>query len=128
MFIAQNTAPLKRIAEMPTLQAINTPLEQRSAQYLQVAQQQSQDLSPQEQMRMPDPAAAVAPTQASPQMRVEQHERRRGRAEVTDCATRLPQKKPGELVIPARQSSAATGRSGGDPVTSRSDGFPLLRE
>lgn len=70
MFIAQHTYPLKRIAEMSTIQAINTPLEQSSETYLQVAQQQNQDLSPQQQMRMPDPAAAMAPTQASPQMRV----------------------------------------------------------
>lgn len=70
MFIAQHSSPLKRVAEMPTLQAINTPLEQSSARYMQVALQQNQDRSLPQHMRMSDPAAAVALTQASPPMRV----------------------------------------------------------
>ena len=42
MFVAENTSPLKTIAQVPTVQAMNTPLEQSSTQYLQVAQQQAQ--------------------------------------------------------------------------------------
>lgn len=72
MFIAQHISPLKRIAAMPTLQAINTPLEQSSATYLQVAQQQSLDQLRQQPMspvQTHDPAS-VAQTPVAMQMRI----------------------------------------------------------
>ncbi len=42
MFVAQNTSPLTTNAEVPTVQAMNTPLEQSSAQYMQMSQQKAQ--------------------------------------------------------------------------------------
>lgn len=69
MFVAQHISPLKRVAEMPTLQAINTPLEQSSANFLRIAQQQNQDQLQQQHSQMLDPSV-VAQTPSAPQMRV----------------------------------------------------------
>jgi len=59
MFVAQNTSPLKTLAEMPTMQAMNTPLEQSSAQYLQVAQQQQVQVQAQAQLQTQNQASQV---------------------------------------------------------------------
>ncbi len=67
MFVAQHTSPLKRVAVMPTLQAINTPLEQSSTAFLQVAQQQNQSQQQHTQMR---DLSTAAQTPSAPQMRV----------------------------------------------------------
>ena len=67
MFIAQHASPLRRIAEMPTLEAINTPLEQSSAAFLQVAQQQNPSQQQHTQMR---DLSTAAQTPSAPQMRV----------------------------------------------------------
>jgi hypothetical protein len=69
MFVAQHTSPLKRVAEMSTLQAIHTPLETSSAQYLQLAQPQNQNQSRQQPIPMHDLAVATQ-TRIAPQMRV----------------------------------------------------------
>lgn len=67
MFIAQHTSPLKRVAEMRTIEAINTPLEQSSAAFLQVAQQQNPSQQQHTQMR---DLSTAAQTPSAPQMRV----------------------------------------------------------
>lgn len=69
MFIAQHASPLKRIAEMSTLQAINTPLEQSSANFLQVAQQKNEDQSRQQQTQMGD-LSVLTQAPSAPQIRV----------------------------------------------------------
>ncbi|WP_020379887.1 XVIPCD domain-containing protein [Dyella ginsengisoli] len=69
MFIAQHTSPLKRIAEISTLQAISTPLERSSERYLQVALQREQDPAQQPQKQMHAPSA-MTQMEAAPQMRV----------------------------------------------------------
>ncbi|HEX7816456.1 XVIPCD domain-containing protein [Dyella sp.] len=49
MFVAQNTLPNKTITQVPTVQAMNTPLEQSSTQAHQLAQQQTQQQQAQAQ-------------------------------------------------------------------------------
>lgn len=69
MFICQHTSPLKRIAEIPTVQAINTPLEQSSAQYLHVARQQAQE-QVQQRMQVQSQDIIATPAQSAPQMKM----------------------------------------------------------
>ncbi len=62
MFVAQNTSPLKAVAEVQTVQAMNTPLEQSSTQSQQIVQQQAQQAQTQAQTQQ-----QAQPTQQAPQ-------------------------------------------------------------
>ncbi len=68
MLVAQNTSPLKTVAEVPTVQGMNTPLEQSSAQYRQVAQQQTQD---QQQSQTQNQTQVASQQQAQPAMQIQ---------------------------------------------------------
>ncbi|RQR79139.1 hypothetical protein DIE11_17210 [Burkholderia sp. Bp9012] len=70
MFVAQNTSPLKTVAEVPTMQGMNTPLEQSSAQFQQVTQQQAQvQLQTQQQTQVQ--GQDMTQQQAQPAMQIQ---------------------------------------------------------
>ncbi len=74
MFVAQNTSPLKTIAEVPTMRGMNTSLEQSSAQYQQVAQQQAQaqaQQQTQQQTQAQAQAQDMTRQQAQPTMQIQ---------------------------------------------------------
>ncbi len=70
MFVGQNTSPLKTVAEVPTVQGMNTPLEQSSAQYQQVAQQQAQT-QVQQQAQAQTQGQGVNQQPAQPSMQIQ---------------------------------------------------------
>ncbi len=69
MFVAQNTSPLKTMAEVQTVQAMNTPLQQSSQQYMQIAQQQAQ-APQQDQTQTQAQTQATTQQQAQPAMQI----------------------------------------------------------
>ncbi len=71
MFVAQNTSPLKTVAELPTMQGMNTPLEQSSAQYRQIAERQTQAQA-QQQVQTQSQHQEAAPQQTAQAMQIKQ--------------------------------------------------------